>query len=136
MDTSKILEVKVANGSIIKTLGVYHGVVILIQGNRFVVDFNVLLWGGYVVVLGTQWLCTLEEISWDFKLLTMKFSYLDKRVFLQGLHPSGSTLLDADKLFGNFVKKGLVLHIETISTSSPSKPPTNCYTVRFAGLIF
>ena len=67
--------------------------------------------GRYAVVLGTQW-------------------------FLQGLHPSQSTLLDADKLFGNFVKKGLVLHIETISTSSPSQPPTNCYTVRFAGLIF
>jgi len=46
LDTSKILEVKVANGSIIKTLGVYHGVVILIQGNRFVVDFNVLHLGG------------------------------------------------------------------------------------------
>jgi len=64
----------------------------------------------------------LEEISWDFKLLTMKFSYLDKRVFLQGLHPLGSTLLDADKLFGNFVKKGLVLHIEVVSTLSPSQP--------------
>ena len=47
LDTSKILEVKVANGSIIKTLGVYHGFVILIQGNRIVVDFNVLhFWGG------------------------------------------------------------------------------------------
>ena len=46
LDTSKILEVKVANGSIIKTLGVYHGFVILIQGNRIVVDFNVLHWGG------------------------------------------------------------------------------------------
>ena len=46
LDTSKILEVKVANGSIIKTLGVYHGFVILIQGNRIVVDFNVLHLGG------------------------------------------------------------------------------------------
>ena len=115
LDTSKILEVKVANGSIIKTLGVYHGFVILIQGNRIVVDFNVLHWeggGGGAM----QWFL----VHW----------------FLQGLHPSRSTLLDADKLFGNFVKKGLVLHIETISTSSPSQPPTNCCTVRFAGSIF
>ena len=55
LDTSKILEVKVANGSIIKTLGVYHGFVILIQGNRIVVDFNVLHWGGGGVLCSGSW---------------------------------------------------------------------------------
>lgn len=53
LDTSQILEVKVADGSVIKTLGVYHGVSISIQGYKFVVDFNVLHFGGCVVVLGT-----------------------------------------------------------------------------------
>ena len=42
LDTSQVLEVKVADGSIIKTLGVCHVVTILIQGYKFVVDFNVL----------------------------------------------------------------------------------------------
>lgn len=45
----------------------------------------------------------------------MKFSYLDKRVFLQGLHPLGSTLLDADRFFNSFAKKGLVLQIEAVN---------------------
>ena len=42
LDTSQILEAKVANGSIVKTLGICHGVTVLIQGYKFVVDFNVL----------------------------------------------------------------------------------------------
>lgn len=78
-------------------------------------DFNLLHLGGCAVVLGTQWLCTLGEIIWDLKLLNMKFSYLEKRVFLQGLHPLGSTLLDADKFFSSSAKKGLVLQIEAIN---------------------
>ena len=40
------------------------------------------------MVLGTQWLSTLGAIIWDFKLLTMRFCYLGKEVFLQGLHLS------------------------------------------------
>ena len=52
LDTSQILEVKVVDGNIIKTLGVCHGVTVIIQGFTFVVDFNVLHlrkvggWGG------------------------------------------------------------------------------------------
>lgn len=52
----------------------------------------------------------------------MKFSYLGKRVLLQGLHPLGSTLLDVDKLFGSLVKKGLVFHIDDVNTSGPNQP--------------
>ena len=122
LDTSQVLEVRVTDGSIVKTLGVCHGVTISMQGNKFVVDFNVLHLGSYAVVLGTQWLSTLGEISWDFKLLTMKFSYLGKMVLLQGLHPSISILLDADKLFGSSVKKGLVLHINAVNTSGLNQP--------------
>ena len=53
LDTSQILEVKVADGNTIKTLGVCYGVTIIIQGFTFVVDFNVLHLGGYAMVLGT-----------------------------------------------------------------------------------
>lgn len=82
LDTSQILEVKVADGSIIKTLGVCHGVTIFVQGYKFVADLNVLHLGGCAAVLGTQWLVTLGEIIWDFKLLTIKFFYLCERVLL------------------------------------------------------
>ena len=66
LDTFWVLEVKVADGTIIKTLDSYLGVTITIQGYRFVIDFNVLHLVGCEVVLGTQWLRTLGEISWDF----------------------------------------------------------------------
>ena len=48
-------------------------------------DFNVLHLGGCEVILGTQWLSTLGVISWNFRLLTMEFMHLGKRVFLKGL---------------------------------------------------
>ena len=46
LDTSQILEVKVVNGSIVKTLGVCHGVTFFIQEYKFVLDLNVLHFGG------------------------------------------------------------------------------------------
>lgn len=116
LDTSQILEIKVADGSIIKTLRVCHGVIVLIQGYKFVVDFNVLHLEGCAVVLGTQWLCTLGEIIWDFKLLTMRFCYLGKEVFLQILHMSLSTFSEADKLFSRSKRKGSVLQITAVNS--------------------
>ena len=79
------MEVRVADGIVLKTLGSCHGVTITLQGHRFVVDFNILHLGGCEVVLGKQWLSTLGVISWDFHLLIMRFLYLGKSVFLQGL---------------------------------------------------
>ena len=73
-------------------------------------DLNVLHLEGCAVVLGTQWLCTLGEISWDFKLLTMKFLYLGNRVLLKGLHFKGSVFLEANRFFnGSATRKGLDL---------------------------
>ena len=45
-DTSQILEVKVIDGSVVKTFGVCHGVTFFIQGYKFVLDLNVLHFGG------------------------------------------------------------------------------------------
>ena len=103
LDTSQILEVKVVDGTIIKTLGSCHGVTVTLQAHRFVLDFNVLHLGGCEVVLDTQWLSTLAVINWDFQLLTMKFLYLGKRVFLQGLQPTSSTIFYAKKFFSGSI---------------------------------
>ena len=53
LDTSRVLEVKVVDGTIIKTLGSCQGVSIIIQGYQFVIDFNILHLGGCEVVFGT-----------------------------------------------------------------------------------
>ena len=70
------------------------------------------------MVLGTQWLCTLGEIIWDFKLLTMRFCYLGEEVFLQILHMSPSTFSEADKLFSRSKKKSLVLQIAAVNSAA------------------
>ena len=89
-------------------------------------DFNVLHLGGCEVILGTQWLSTLGVISWNFRLLTMEFLYLGKRVFLKGLQPASSITYGASKLFSGSTRKGLVLQITTaapVSSDQPHFPP-------------
>ena len=76
------------------------------------------------MVLGTQWLSTLGVISWDFHLLTMRFLYKGKSVFLQGLQlAASSTIFDANKLFGGLTKKGLVLQINAIDYVASIQSP-------------
>lgn len=75
VDKSQILEVKVANGHTIKTQVLYKGVHVCLQGHIFMVQLHVLPLGGRDLVFGTQWLSTLGVINWDFKHLSMGFTY-------------------------------------------------------------
>ena len=58
VDVSKVLEVKVANGSVVKTQGFCSSVPMCIQGVEFCIQFHVLALGGCDAMLGTQWLST------------------------------------------------------------------------------
>ena len=53
VDNSQILEVKVANGDIIKTQGLCKDVLMCLQGQVFLVQLNVLPLGGCDLVFGT-----------------------------------------------------------------------------------
>ena len=75
VDKSQILEVKVANGDIIKTQGLCKDVPVCLQGQVFLVQLHVLPLGGCDLVFGTQWLSTLGVINWDFKNLSIGFNY-------------------------------------------------------------
>lgn len=75
VDTSQVLEFKVANADLIKTQGVCEELPIWLQGHEFLVHLQVLPMRGCDLVLGTQWLGTLGVIQWDFKLLIMSFGY-------------------------------------------------------------
>ena len=48
VDTSQVLEVKVADGDLIKTQGVCKDVPILLQGHEFLVHLHVLLMRGMI----------------------------------------------------------------------------------------
>ena len=53
VDVSRILEVKVANGTVVRTQGICSSVLMCVQGVEFCVQFHVLALGGCDAVLGT-----------------------------------------------------------------------------------
>ena len=63
VDSSQILEVKVANGEVLRTHGLCKDVSIGLQGYQFFVQLHVLPMGGCDLILGTQWLSTLRVIQ-------------------------------------------------------------------------
>ena len=82
----------------------------IVEGEDFCINFHVLALEGYDAILGTQWLSTLGEIQWNFKLLTMSFWYRNKQVLLQALSSvSSSSFMDFKKFFKASVKRGLLL---------------------------
>ena len=85
VDQSQTLEVKVANGVVVRTQGFCDQVLVCIQREEFSIPFRVLPLGGCDVVLGTQWLTTLGDIQWNFQFLTMEFCHKGHKVMLQGL---------------------------------------------------
>uniref|UniRef100_A0A7N2KR02 Uncharacterized protein n=1 Tax=Quercus lobata TaxID=97700 RepID=A0A7N2KR02_QUELO len=121
MDTSRILEVKVANGDVIRTKGECKELLLKMQGNEFIVNLHVLSLGGCDVVLGTQWLCTLGLISWDFKQLKMGFMYQDRQIWLQGIKPTGTLIQAANEFLKQPITKGLLLQIVSTEVADRSK---------------
>ena len=69
----KQLNVMVASGERLSSLGTCPQTPIKLQGVPLIVDFYLLPLEGYDVVLGTQWLSTLGPIEWDFsKLVSLR----------------------------------------------------------------
>ena len=119
---------KVANGETIKTQGLCKDVPVFIHGQIFMVQLHVLPLGGCDLVLETQWLGTLGVINWDFKHVSMEFTYRGKHVVLQGIktQPTGLEIQDGVQFFKEPTRKGLILQItahgSTVEQSSlPAK---------------
>ena len=121
MDTTRILEVKVANGDVIRTKGECKDPLLKMQGNDFIVNLHVLTLVGYDVVLGTQWLCTLGLISWDFKQLKMGFMHQDRQIWLQGIKPTSSLIQAANEFLKQPITKRLLMQIVSTEVADKSK---------------
>ena len=91
IDTTRILEVRVANGDLIRNKGECKNLLIKMQGKDFLVD--------------------LQVISWDFKKLEMEFMYQGMMVWLQGIRSTGSVIQDGDQFLKQSTQKGLFLQI-------------------------
>ena len=84
-DLGQHVKVKLASGEKLVSRGRCTGVAIKL-GNFFAkADFYILPLEGYEMVMGTQWLCTLGEIIWDFSKLIMRFVYDGREITLQGV---------------------------------------------------
>ena len=116
VDQSQTLEVKVANGALIRTKGFCDQVPVCLQGREFSIQFHVLPLGGCDVVLGTQWLTTLGDIQWNFQFLTMEFCHQGHNIKLQGLKQTDSHLINGDQFLKTPIKKGLLVHISNTSS--------------------
>ena len=111
MSIKDSFEVKIANGTMVKTKRACHEVSLKIQGQEFAMDLNLLSLGGCDFVLGNQWLFTLGLIQWDFQHLTMEFVLSGKPILLKGLQPSGHDFQEPVKFFKPAVKRGLCLQV-------------------------
>jgi hypothetical protein len=65
--------VGVANGEWLPCLRVYSIISFSIHNKSFYIDFLIIAMEGYKVVLGCNWLCSLDPIIWDFTRLSMAF---------------------------------------------------------------
>jgi predicted aspartyl protease len=77
------IQVTVAGDRVAST-GICRGIHIFINNEEFVLDFFVIPFAGYEMVLGVQWLRTLRPILWDFGRAQMSCWRDDHRVAWQG----------------------------------------------------
>jgi hypothetical protein len=63
--------VVVANGDRVANTGCYNDLKIVIIGEVFNIEFYGLALGSYEMVLGVQWLASLQSVLWDFKNRTL-----------------------------------------------------------------
>ncbi|GJY66965.1 retrotransposon-related protein [Tanacetum coccineum] len=78
------LQVSVANGQVMSSVYMCKNFKWNLQGHEFVTDVMILPLGGCEMVLGIQWLATLEKIQCDFKNLVMEFVINGQKCVLRG----------------------------------------------------
>ncbi|KAD3336501.1 hypothetical protein E3N88_32020 [Mikania micrantha] len=69
------LNITIADGNKMACNHLCEGFKWIMQGNWFVTDVMLVPLTNYDLVLGVQWLQTLDDIVWNFKDLTMKFKF-------------------------------------------------------------
>ncbi|WVZ76818.1 LOW QUALITY PROTEIN: hypothetical protein U9M48_024749 [Paspalum notatum var. saurae] len=86
--TCRELCVTVANGNKVAYQGRADHVPMMVQPEPFDVNFYAIPLGGFDVVLGVAFLCTVGPILWDLDRLCLSFRRQDRRVQWQGIGTS------------------------------------------------
>ncbi|KAK0583771.1 hypothetical protein LWI29_002762 [Acer saccharum] len=109
-ENGRVLQVKVANGELLKSEGYCAQTPIRIQTFQTMVDLFALPLGGCDIVLGVSWLKSLGPILWDLNALTLQFQWESRTIQLTGIQAPIDQLFQIED---NFLKmhKGLFLQI-------------------------
>ncbi|XP_022041343.1 uncharacterized protein LOC110943921 [Helianthus annuus] len=92
------VQVTVADGNKVECVNVCKDFQWVMQGNWFTTDMLVIDLNNYDIVLGIQWLETLNDIIWNFKNLTRKFTVAGQEFELRGTKKQGVSLCSMDKI--------------------------------------
>jgi hypothetical protein len=79
------LRVTVANGDKVPCAAVARGILMLVRREEFPITCFSISLGGFDLVLGADYLCTLGTILLDLDFLRMAFQWRGRRVFWRGL---------------------------------------------------
>jgi hypothetical protein len=79
------LTATVANGEKVTCLGMLRSQSIFIEGQEFHADLYVMPLAGYDMVLGTQWMAPLGDITWNVPARTMSFTLQGRVVCWKGV---------------------------------------------------
>ena len=105
--------VTIAGDDRLKSEGICKAVCFKCQGLEIVTDFHVLPIGGCQMVLGVDWLQTLDEVTVNFKKRRVKITKNDNYWELQGVHPNDMEVVSARVMDKTLYQstKGWVLYV-------------------------
>ncbi|KAD2394418.1 hypothetical protein E3N88_41395 [Mikania micrantha] len=98
LQTVKDMPVTIADGNKLPCMYVCKYFQWVMQGNSIKEDLLVIPLSNYDIVLGIQWLQTLNDIIWNFKKLTMKFKVNNHTYELKGTGAVGVSLCPMQKM--------------------------------------
>lgn len=103
-DCTKSMEVVVANGEELKNSGFCKSVSWTVQGSQLKVNFHLLPFKGYDIVLDIQWFNTLGPVLWDFLKLHMSFHYNKQELLMEGIKKSPLKIGNSKQIVKTIVK--------------------------------
>ncbi|KAJ0920389.1 putative nucleotidyltransferase, Ribonuclease H [Helianthus annuus] len=92
------VQVTVADGNKMECVNLCKDFQWIMQGNWFTADMMIIDLDNYDIVLGIQWLETLNDIVWNFKNLTMKFNVAGQDFELKGTKRKNVGLSSMEKI--------------------------------------
>ncbi|XP_076915981.1 uncharacterized protein LOC143575510 [Bidens hawaiensis] len=113
------MPVTIADGTKLPCMKVCKGFQWSMQGSWFKADMMVIPLSNYDIVLGVQWLQTLNHIMWNFKKLIMQFTINGQPYELKGTMSKGVSLCSMEKLNSWLTHLDQIMECQLFSLFAP-----------------